>query len=195
MPLDNRESERLHMVTSQLEARGIRDPRVLKAMRTVPRHKFIPESHQDQAYDDSALTIGSGQTISQPFMVAVMTELLALEPADRVLEIGTGSGYQAAILSLLAADITSIERHGALAEHARATLADLGFDRVRIVVGDGTKGCDEHAPYDAIVVTAGGPNVPRNAGAAIGHRRSTRVPRGASQSPRPRPACAHPLQV
>lgn len=149
------------MVSSQLEARGITDSKVLEAMRTVPRHAFVPDSLQDRAYDDAALTIGSGQTISQPYMVALMTEILALKDTDRVLEIGTGSGYQAAILSLLAHEVISIERHAPLAERARTTLAKLECNNVRVIVGDGTLGCPEFTPFDAIIVTAGGPKLPK----------------------------------
>lgn len=148
------------MVTTQIERRGIADPRVLAAMRAVPRELFVPQARADEAYDDRALPIGAGQTVSQPYMVAVMTQALRLTPTSRVLEVGTGSGYQAAILGSIAASVVSIERLPALAEAARQRLAALGFDRVTVVVGDGTDGYPPAAPYDAIVVTAGAPHVP-----------------------------------
>ena len=141
-------------------ARGIRDPRVLEAMRRVPRHRFVPEASQALAYRDRALPIGSGQTISQPFMVAVMTEALMLEGSERVLEVGTGSGYQTAILAELAALVITMERRRELAEAARATLASLGYENVDVMVGDGTLGLGERAPFDRILVTAGAPRVP-----------------------------------
>ena len=148
------------MVESQIATRGIRDPRVLDAMRTVPRHCFVPADLQDHAYEDHPLHIGCGQTISQPYMVALMTEQLELCAEDRVLEIGTGSGYQAAILATLAEDVVSIERSPTLAERARMRLDDLGYDNVTVVTGDGTLGWPDRAPYGAILVTAGGPQVP-----------------------------------
>lgn len=156
------------MVSTQLKARGIADPRVLRAMAEIPRHLFVPKKLRSRAHDDSALGIGKGQTISQPYMVALMTELLELEPADRVLEVGTGSGYQTAILAALAQEVISIERQPALAEKARLILADLGFDNVTVLVADGTKGHVEGAPYDAIIVTAAGPRVPAPLGRQLG---------------------------
>lgn len=149
------------MVARQLEARGIRDRRVLDAMRRVERHRFVPERQQTAAYDDCPLPIGLGQTISQPYMVASMTEELHLQGTERVLEVGTGSGYQAAILAELAARVVSIERHRELAERARVLLAELGLDQVRIEVGDGSLGWPGEAGYDAILVTAGAPEPPR----------------------------------
>lgn len=154
------ESLREAMVRTQIERRGVTDPRVLAALRTVPRELFVPPAAADEAYADRALPIGLGQTISQPFMVAVMTAALRVSPADRVLEVGTGSGYQCAILAHLAAHVTSIERHPALAEAAARRLASLGLDHVAVVVGDGTEGYPPGAPYDAIIVTAGAPHVP-----------------------------------
>jgi protein-L-isoaspartate(D-aspartate) O-methyltransferase len=148
------------MVVSQIAARGIRDERVLEAMREVPRHLFVPESVQGEAYTDRPLGVGEGQTISQPYMVALMTETLAPEPTHRVLEIGTGSGYQAAILARLAAHVITVERHSALAEGAREVLAASGVTNVEVVVGDGTEGYPSAAPYDRILVTAGAPSVP-----------------------------------
>jgi protein-L-isoaspartate(D-aspartate) O-methyltransferase len=148
------------MITQQLIRRGIKDARVLAAMRQVPRHLFVPDRYQAMAYDDMPLPIGQEQTISQPLMVALMTEALQLGGSERVLEIGTGSGYQAAILGRLASVIFSIERLAALAVQARATLAALGIKNVHVLEGDGSLGLPEHAPYDAIVVTAGAPKVP-----------------------------------
>ena len=149
------------MVDQQIKARGVVDPRVLAAMRKVPRHLFIPQHLWDQAYNDYPLPIGEDQTISQPYIVALMTELLEIKETDRVLEIGTGSGYQAAILAELAAAVFSIDRVGGLAEQARQVLDSLGYTNVRIRVGDGTLGWPEEMPFDAIIVTAGAPKVPR----------------------------------
>ena len=148
------------MLTQQLMKRGIRDERVLQAMRDIPRHLFVPARHRPMAYEDMPLPIGHEQTISQPLMVAMMTEALRLHGRERVLEIGTGSGYQAAILSRLAAVIFSIERIVELAAQARATVAILGILNVHVLVGDGSLGLPEHGPYDAIVVTAAAPKVP-----------------------------------
>jgi protein-L-isoaspartate(D-aspartate) O-methyltransferase len=148
------------MVTHQLMKRGIRDEPVLKAMREVPRHLFVPARYRAIAYDDMPLPIGYDQTISQPLMVAMMTEALRLHGDERVLEIGTGSGYQAAILARLAKVVFTIERISELAAQARAMLATLGITNVHVLVADGTVGLPEHAPYDAIVVTAGAPHVP-----------------------------------
>jgi protein-L-isoaspartate(D-aspartate) O-methyltransferase len=159
--MDDRQ-RRQDMVATQLAARGVRDARVLEAMRDVPRHHFVPDSARHEAYEDRPLTIGQGQTISQPYMVAVMTEALAPQEAHRVLEIGTGSGYQTAILSRLAARVVSIERHAALAERAKAALDALAMTNVEIHVGDGTEGWPPDAPYDRILVTAGAPAVPES---------------------------------
>lgn len=148
------------MVDTQLVPRGIRDSRVLDAMRKVPRHLFMPESLLDRAYDDNALPIGEGQTISQPYMVAVMTELLELYGDEKVLEIGTGSGYQAAVLAELAREVYTIERIGALADEARERLAGLGYNNVIVLTADGSKGLEEKAPFDRIIVTAASPQVP-----------------------------------
>jgi len=155
------EKEREHMVESQLVRRGIKDKRVLEAMRQVPRHLFVPEDMRSLAYCDGPLPIGLGQTISQPYIVALMTELLELTGKEKVLELGTGSGYQAAILSRLARQVYSVERHAALAQRAEKVLAELGYDNVVIRVGDGTLGWPEHSPYDAIIVTAAAPDVPQ----------------------------------
>ena len=147
-------------IASQIEARGIRDERVVEALRHVPRHLFVAPAARDEAYDDRPLPIGSGQTISQPYMVAIMTATLGVEPSDRVLEIGTGSGYQTAILARLAREVISIERHEALAERAAATMKELGITNVEIVTGDGSRGYAATQPYDRILVTAGAPAVP-----------------------------------
>ena len=154
------ERERARMVDEQLAARGIADARVLAAMRKVPRHLFVDEALRERAYGDHALPIGEEQTISQPYIVAMMTEALRLRPDDRVLEIGTGSGYAAAVLAEIAAEVYSIERLEGLAKSARKRLAELGYANVSVRHGDGSLGWPEHAPYDAIVVTAGGPDVP-----------------------------------
>lgn len=154
-------SARERMVTEQLERRGIRDARVLGAMRKIPRHLFVEPSLAHQAYEDCPLPIGEGQTISQPYMVAIMTEALALVGDERVLEIGTGSGYQTAVLAELAARVYSIERIPALAERARRTLGRLGYENVFIQVGDGTLGWLDAGPFHAIIVTAGAPAVPQ----------------------------------
>lgn len=154
-------SLRQRMVNTQLRARGIRDERVLDAMARVPRHEFAPERYRDQAYEDHPLPIGEEQTISQPYIVAVMLESLALAPADRVLEVGTGSGYVTALLAELAAQVFSVERHAALADAARELLADLGYTNVKVIVGDGSKGFEPCAPYDAIIVSAAAAELPR----------------------------------
>lgn len=148
------------MVQRQLVARGITDRRVLAAMKLVPRHLFVDDSLRDEAYDDTPLPIGDGQTISQPYMVAVMTELLRLKGEERVLEVGTGSGYQAAILSLLCKWVYSIERLQSLSDRARALLESCGYNNVTLFVGDGTKGLPSEAPFDGIIVTAGAPRIP-----------------------------------
>ena len=153
--------DRERMVATQIEARGITDPLVLDAMRIVPRERFVPASLAKFAYDDGPLPIGHGQTISQPYIVAVMTQAAGLKPGARALEIGTGSGYGAAVLSRIAAEVYTVERVGALAAAARASLAKLGYANVHVLEGDGSLGWADHAPYDAIVVTAGGPRVPR----------------------------------
>jgi protein-L-isoaspartate(D-aspartate) O-methyltransferase len=151
---------RLQMVEDQIEARGVRDPRVLDAMRQVPRHELVPPFQRDLAYEDRPLPIGHGQTISQPYVVAAMTEALGLKGGERVLEIGTGSGYQAAVLSKLAKEIYSIEIVPELAQRARADLARLGYANVEVRQGDGWRGWPEKAPFDAIVVTAAPEEVP-----------------------------------
>jgi len=152
---------RQRMVREQLLPRGIVEEKVLSVFRKVPRHEFVPESEAGSAYGDYPLPIGEGQTISQPYMVAAMTELLDLKKSDKVLEIGTGSGYQAAVLAELAGEVYSVERVQPLADRARENLKKLGCANVKIKVGDGTLGWGENAPYDAIVVTAGSPEVPK----------------------------------
>jgi protein-L-isoaspartate(D-aspartate) O-methyltransferase len=151
---------RQQMVASQLRARGVRDERVLAVMARVPRHEFAPAPCRDQAYEDHPLLIREGQTISQPYIVALMLEALALSPADRILEVGTGSGYVTALLAELAAQVFSVERHAVLADPARDVLARLGYSNVKVIVGDGTQGFAESAPYDAIIVSAAAPEVP-----------------------------------
>jgi protein-L-isoaspartate(D-aspartate) O-methyltransferase len=148
------------MVERQLRKRDIRSPRVLEAMSSVPRHLFVPPEHMKDAYTDSPLPIGASQTISQPYMVAAMAEALLLEGSEKVLEIGAGSGYQAAVLSLLAREVIAVESQPLLADAARIRLARLGYNNVRVQTGDGSLGWPPDAPYDAILVTAGAPYVP-----------------------------------
>ena len=154
------ESKRRKMVRRDLEGRGITDPRVLEAMGSVPREAFVPSRCESVAYRDRALPISGGQTISQPYIVAAMTEALELGPEDRVLEIGTGSGYQTAILAELAGEVYTVERIQSLSDDARRILEDLGYDNIHFRVGDGTLGWPEESPYDAILVTAAAPSVP-----------------------------------
>jgi protein-L-isoaspartate(D-aspartate) O-methyltransferase len=155
----NFEARRLEMVEHQIRARGVKDPRVIDALAKVPRHVFVPPEAAGSAYEDRPLPIGSGQTISQPYMVAVMTEALKLGAGQRVLEIGTGSGYQTAILAEIADRVVSIERKAELLKQAEGTLRQLGYLNIEFVVGDGTKGYAAGAPYDAILVTAGAPRI------------------------------------
>jgi protein-L-isoaspartate(D-aspartate) O-methyltransferase len=155
-----RESERRRMVDEQLRARDISSPRVLDAMLAVPRHAFVPLSDRADAYSDTPLPIGQGQTISQPYIVAFMTQSLEVTPIDRVLEIGTGSGYQAAVLSLLAKQVYTIEIVPELAQRARETLATLGYRNVNVRTGNGYLGWPEHAPFDRIIVTAAPDELP-----------------------------------
>jgi protein-L-isoaspartate(D-aspartate) O-methyltransferase len=153
--------QRLRMVDSQIRSRGIRDTRLLKAMETMPRHLFVDEALRDQAYNDNPLPIDERQTISQPYIVALMTEALELGGNEKVLELGTGSGYQTAILAELAERVFSIERIAALASGARKLLDFLNYFNVAIRVGDGSYGWKEESPFDAIIVTAGAPNIPK----------------------------------
>ena len=154
--------QRAAMVQEQLVARGVRSELVLAAMRRVPREKFVSEDFRDLAYDDSPLPIEAGQTISQPYIVAFMTESLGLQGGEKVLEIGTGSGYAAAVLAEIAAEVYTVERVAKLASHAAITLAGLGYQNVHVLHSDGTRGWPEFAPYDGIVVSAGGPSVPES---------------------------------
>jgi protein-L-isoaspartate(D-aspartate) O-methyltransferase len=158
--VDAHAGERARMVAEQIAARGVRNAAVLAAMSKVPRHEFIPVRWREEAYADHPLPIGEGQTISQPYIVALMTELAAVGPGARVLEVGTGSGYQAAVLATLGAEVWSIEIVEPLARTARATLTRLGYDRVHTRTGDGYQGWPEAAPFEAIVVTAAPPEVP-----------------------------------
>ena len=175
---------RAQMVARQLEGRGIRDPRVLEAMRRVPRHLFVPHPQQVDAYDDRALAIGSDQTISQPYMVAIMTAALGPLRGGRVLEIGTGSGYQAAVLAELAGAVITIERRPELAEAAHDRLAALGYVNVTVVPGDGTLGFVSGAPYAGILVTAGAPGVPASLREQLAEGARLVVPVGARASQR-----------
>jgi protein-L-isoaspartate(D-aspartate) O-methyltransferase len=150
----------VRMVRLQVEPRGVRDPRVLDAMRRVPRDRFVPAGHRADAWADRPVPIGRGQTISQPYMVALMTEALGLRGTERVLEVGTGSGYQAAVLGELAAEVYTVERIAELAGTAARTMEDLGCANVTVIVGDGCRGLPEHAPFDAILVAAAAPQVP-----------------------------------
>ncbi len=149
------------MVESQLEGRGIVDTRVLDAMRTIPRHLFVVEAYRHLAYADGPLPIGQGQTISQPYVVAIMTQMLLLEGQEKVLEIGTGSGYQAAILALLAKEVHTIEQHASLADRARELMAGMNLANVHVHHGDGSSGLPAFAPYEAIIATAAAPQAPK----------------------------------
>jgi protein-L-isoaspartate(D-aspartate) O-methyltransferase len=160
MERDPYEQMRMAMVEYQIACRGIRDPRVLDAMRRIPRHLFVPAGYERASYEDTPLPIGAGQTISQPYIVALMTALLAAGPTDRVLEIGAGSGYQAAILSAVAGRVITIERLPEVAALARQNLARAGIHDVEVLVGDGTLGRSETAPYNGILITAAAPFVP-----------------------------------
>ena len=152
---------RQHMVETQIKGRGVTDSRVTEVMSSVPRHEFVPENYRAHAYEDHPLPIGYGQTISQPYIVAFMTEQLRPQPTDRVLEIGTGSGYQAAVLSKLVAEVYTIEIVKPLAQRAEMDLRRLNYSNVKVKAGDGYKGWPEHAPFDAIIVTAAPDHVPQ----------------------------------
>lgn len=163
---DDRDRKRMakrreQMVRTQIEGRNVSDPRVLAAMRAVPRHVFVPHGQQHLAYDDGPLPIGAGQTISQPYIVAYMTQLLRLGPDDRVLEIGAGSGYQTAVLAEIVREVIAIERVPALADQAQKRLQKLGYDNVTLLVADGTRGYAEAAPYQGILVAAASPGIPQ----------------------------------
>ncbi len=153
--------ERSRMVEEQLKNRGIHDERVLQAMARVPRHRFLPEDKRALAYTDGPVQIGQGQTLSQPYMVALMTQCLALQGHEKVLEIGTGSGYQSAILLELADELYTVERIGALAARAEEVLRELGYPRIHLRIGDGSAGWPDAAPFDAVMVTAGAPQIPQ----------------------------------
>ncbi len=158
---DSLQQKREEMVRYHLERRGINDPRVLEAFRSVPREIFVPEARRDQAYNDCALPIGEGQTISQPYIVALMTQQLEVEPEKKILEIGTGSGYQTAILAEIGGQVYTVEVSESLSDRARSRLEKLGLaDRVEFKLGDGTRGWEEKAPFDRIIVTAAAPEIP-----------------------------------
>ena len=169
---------RVRMVEEQLRSRGIRDPRVLAAMGEAPREEFIPSGDRRDAYGDHPLPIGAGQTVSQPYIVAAMVEALELQPADHVLEVGTGTGYEAAILGELAAEVWTIERHEELANKAREILARLGYGNVHVVHGDGSLGLPEHAPFQGILVAAAAPRIPESLVAQLANRGRLVVPVG-----------------
>ncbi|MCI0803291.1 MAG: protein-L-isoaspartate(D-aspartate) O-methyltransferase [Chloroflexi bacterium] len=170
-------ASRAQMVERDISDRGVEDPLVLSAMLAVPREEFVPNDYRDQAYNDYPLPIGEGQTISQPFIVALMTELLNVEPGDKILEIGTGSGYQAAVLAEMGADVYSIEIIPELAERARGALASTGYE-VQQRVGDGYFGWEEHAPYDGIIVTAAPDHVPASLRDQLGPKGKMVIPVG-----------------
>ena len=155
------ETDRLQMVAKQIERRGLMNERLLDALRRIPRHQFVPPEQRSHAYEDRPLPIGSGQTISQPYIVALMTSLLGLQGSENVLEIGAGSGYQAAVLGFMATSVHTVERHEPLVEQATQALAALGIQNVHIHTGDGSLGWSDAAPYDAIMVTAAAPRAPQ----------------------------------
>jgi len=157
---NSREDERFRMVERQIIARGITNPQIIAAMRQIPRHLFIPPPYDRLAYEDNPIPIGNGQTISQPYIVALMTDLLSTGTGDRVLELGTGSGYQTAILAAMAKHVVTIERIQAVADRARTNLSRLGITNVEMIIRDGTTGYPEGAPYNAILITAATPQIP-----------------------------------
>jgi protein-L-isoaspartate(D-aspartate) O-methyltransferase len=173
---------RQRMVENQIRSRGIADPRIIAAMLRVPRHEFVAEGYREEAYEDRPLPIGDGQTISQPYVVALMLELLQLNPADIVLEVGTGSGYVTALLAELAARVFSVERHAALATAAQKVLAALGYANIEIFTGDGTLGLAGKAPFDAILVSAAANGVPPALLAQLGEGGRMTIPVGSSES-------------
>jgi len=172
------------MVREQIERRGVHDPRVLDALRAVPRHLFVPSNKRHLAYADGALPINMEQTISQPYIVALMTELMELKGGETVLEVGTGSGYQAAVLAQIAAQVHSIERHGPLAQKAREVLASLGIKNIQVHTGDGTLGLPEFGPYEAIMVTAAAPKAPQSLLDQLGDGGRLVIPVGGKHSQR-----------
>jgi protein-L-isoaspartate(D-aspartate) O-methyltransferase len=169
---------RSRMVINQIEARGVRDPAVLAAMGDVPREAFVPPDLEEFAYEDAPLPIEAGQTISQPYIVALMIAAIEPTPEDRVLEVGTGSGYAAAVLSRIVKEVYTVERHESLARVAEARFARLGYANIRVRVGDGTQGWPEYAPFDGIVVSAGGSQVPPSLLAQLTHRGRLVIPVG-----------------
>lgn len=183
MPFENSISdpypgERQAMIENQLRRRGIHDPRVLEAMLRVPRHEFVPETYRSQAYEDHPIPIGEEQTISQPFIVALSLQALSLNGSERVLEVGTGSGYQTALLASLAASVFSMERHRSLAMTAQSTLTRLQYYNVHLAVGDGTQGWPEHAPYQAMLISAAAPAVPQSLLTQLSNRGKMVIPVG-----------------
>jgi protein-L-isoaspartate(D-aspartate) O-methyltransferase len=180
--MPNLTNARQLMVDSQLRDRGISDTRVLDAMLRVPRHEFVPEACRAQAYEDHPLPIGDGQTISQPYIVALMLESLQLTANDKVLEVGTGSGYATALLADLAAEVFSIERHASLAESARNLLSTLGYRNVHVITGDGALGLPDNAPFDAILVSAAALHLPPALPAQLRDRGRMIIPIGSSDS-------------
>ena len=176
------EGLRRRMVESQIQGRGVSDRRVLDAMMRVPRHLFAPQRYREQAYEDHPLPIGEGQTISQPYIVALMLEALALQPGDKVLEVGTGSGYATALLAELVSQVFSMERHAALADEARNLLAQLGYPNVNIITGDGSGGSVAYAPYDAILVSAAAREMPEALLAQLANGGRMIVPIGGEDS-------------
>ncbi len=179
MPGDAFEAARQEMVERQIRRRGVTSSVVLEAMGRVPRHLFVPEEHRHLAYADTALPIGHGQTISQPYMVAAMTQALDLTPESRALEVGTGRGYQTAVLAEIAAEVFTVERIPALSERARSILESLGYDNISFRVGDGRKGWGEAAPFDGVVVTAGAAEVPKELLDQLADRGRLVIPVGA----------------
>jgi protein-L-isoaspartate(D-aspartate) O-methyltransferase len=175
------EKGRAEMVDRYIAHRGVRSALVLAAMRSVPRERFLPEDLREFAYEDAPLPIAEGQTISQPYIVAMMTEALELAGGEKVLEIGTGSGYAAAVLSRIAKEVYTVERIGQLAEKSAALLGRLGYDNIHVLHGDGTRGWPDHAPYDAIIVAAGGPQVPESLKAQLKIGGRLVIPVGADQ--------------
>lgn len=172
------DKERQAMVEEQILRRGIRDPRVIDAMGRIHRHLFVIPEHQAEAYEDRPLPIGEGQTISQPYMVAIMTQSLELTGRERVLEVGTGSGYQTAILAELALKVYTIERIPPLMDRAKKILADLGYANIQFRTGDGTRGWPEEAPFEGIIVTAGAPEIPRTLTAQLANGGRLVIPVG-----------------